>query len=74
MNKPKHYLALDWDDIVKLENRAIKMLECNSEGDEKWIEGKVALKIINWMKENNIYTRPFKSERNELNTNIKGTN
>ena len=50
------------------------MLECNSEGDEKWIEGKVALKIVNWMKENDVYTRPFKNERNEFNSNTKGNN
>jgi len=68
MSKPKAYLALDWDDIVKLENRAIKMLEYNNEGDEKWIEGKVALSIINWMKKNDVYTRPFKSEINDTNT------
>ena len=67
MSKPKVYLALDWDDIVKLENRAIKMLEYNNEGDEKWIEGKVALSIINWMKENDVYTRPFKNEINDTN-------
>jgi hypothetical protein len=55
-NKPKSYLALNWDDIVELEKSAIQQLQ----NDNQSIEAKTILKIIEWMKENNAYEKNYK--------------
>jgi hypothetical protein len=55
-NKPKSYLALDWDDIIKLEKSAIQQLQNNNQS----VEAKTILKIIEWMKENNAYEKNYK--------------
>lgn len=61
--KPKSYLALDWDDINELERSAKELVSMDNDFD--WHRGNVMLSVIKWMKENNIYTRPFKTETNE---------
>ena len=55
-DKPKSYLALDWDDIVELENSAIKQIQTDSQS----VEAKTILMIIEWMKENNAYEKNYK--------------
>ena len=62
--KPKSYLALDWDDINELEKTAKELFDADT-NDVDWLRGSVILYVIDWMKENNIYTRPFKTETNE---------
>lgn len=61
--KPKSYLALDWDDVNELEKSAKELAGMDNDFD--WHRGNVMLSVIKWMKENNIYTRPFKTETNE---------
>jgi hypothetical protein len=61
--KPKAYLALDWDDINELEKTAKILVESDT-NDVDWLRGSVTLSVIDWMKENNVYTRPFKTEIN----------
>lgn len=60
--KPKSYIALDWDDIYELEKTA-KKLFYEDTNDVDWLRGSVILYVIDWMKENDIYTRPFKNEQ-----------
>jgi hypothetical protein len=55
-DKPKSYLALDWDDIVELENSAIKQIQTDSQS----VEAKTILMVIEWMKENNVYEKNYK--------------
>jgi hypothetical protein len=55
-DKPKSYLALDWDDIVELENSAIKQIQTDSQS----VEAKTILMVIEWMKENNAYEKNYK--------------
>ena len=62
--EPKAYLALDWDDINELEKTAKILVESDT-NDVDWLRGSVTLSIIDWMKENNVYTRPFKTEINK---------
>ena len=62
--KPKSYLALDWDDINKLEADAKSLVKSDT-NDVDWLRGSVTLSVIDWMKENNVYTRPFKEDINE---------
>jgi hypothetical protein len=62
--KPKAYLALDWDDINELEKTAKGLVESDT-NDVDWHRGSVILYVIDWMRENNVYTRPFKTEKNE---------
>ena len=62
--KPKSYLALDWDDINKLEADAKSLVESDT-NDVDWHRGSITLSVIEWMKENNVYTRPFKTDLNE---------
>lgn len=59
--KPKSYLALDWEDINELEKTAKSLVESDT-NDVDWLRGSVILYVISWMKENDIYTRPFKNE------------
>lgn len=61
--EPKAYLALDWDDINELEKTAKILVESDT-NDVDWHRGSVTLSVIDWMKENNVYTRPFKTEIN----------
>jgi hypothetical protein len=56
IDKPKSYLALDWDDIVELENSAIKQIQTDSQS----VEAKTILMVIEWMKENNAYEKNYK--------------
>jgi hypothetical protein len=60
--EPKAYLALDWDDINELEKSAKALVESDT-NDVDWHRGSVTLSVIDWMKENDIYTRPFKNEK-----------
>jgi hypothetical protein len=62
--KPKSYLALDWDDINELEKTAKLLVESDT-NDVDWHRGSITLSIIDWMKENDVYTRPFKTEINK---------
>jgi hypothetical protein len=62
--KPKSYLALDWDDINELEKSAKELFDADT-NDVDWLRASVTLSVIDWMKENNVYTRPFKTETNE---------
>jgi hypothetical protein len=62
--KPKSYLALDWDDINELEKTAQALVESDT-NDVDWHRGSVILYVIEWMRQNDIYTRPFKTETNE---------
>jgi AmiR/NasT family two-component response regulator len=59
-DKPKSYLALDWDDIVELENSAIKQMQTDSQSVAKLNEAKTILMVIEWMKENNAYEKNYK--------------
>jgi hypothetical protein len=56
IDKPKSYLALDWDDIVELENSAIKQIQTDSQS----VEAKTILMVIEWMKKNNAYEKNYK--------------
>lgn len=58
--KPKSYLALDWDDINELEKTAQALVESDT-NDVDWHRGSVILYVIEWMRQNDIYTRPFKT-------------
>jgi len=62
--KPKSYLALDWDDINELEKTAQALVNSDT-NDVDWHRGSVILYVIEWMRQNDIYTRPFKTETNE---------
>jgi hypothetical protein len=62
--EPKAYLALDWDDINELEKTAQALVESDT-NDVDWHRGSVILYVIEWMRQNDIYTRPFKTETNE---------
>ena len=66
--KPKSYLALDWDDINELEKTAKELFDADT-NDVDWLRGSVILYVIDWMRENNIYTRPFKTETNDRTRN-----
>jgi hypothetical protein len=59
--KPKAYLALDWDDINELEKKARNLVDLDT-NDVDWHIGNTTLDIIKWMREKDIYTRPFKDE------------
>jgi AmiR/NasT family two-component response regulator len=59
-DKPKSYLALDWDDIVELENSAIEQIQTDSQSVAKLNEAKTILMVIEWMKENNAYEKNYK--------------
>jgi hypothetical protein len=59
-DKPKSYLALDWDDIVELENSAIEQMQTNNQSVAKLNEAKTILMVIEWMKENNAYEKNYK--------------
>jgi AmiR/NasT family two-component response regulator len=60
IDKPKSYLALDWDDIVELENSAIEQIQTDSQSVAKLNEAKTILMVIEWMKENNAYEKNYK--------------
>jgi AmiR/NasT family two-component response regulator len=60
IDKPKSYLALDWDDIVELENSAIEQMQTNNQSVAKLNEAKTILMVIEWMKENNAYEKNYK--------------
>jgi hypothetical protein len=66
--KPKSYLALDWDDINELEKTAKELFDADT-NDVDWLRGSVILYVIDWMRQNNIYTRPFKTETNDRTRN-----
>jgi hypothetical protein len=66
--KPKSYLALDWDDINELEKTAQALVESDT-NDVDWHRGSVILYVIEWMRQNDIYTRPFKTETNDRTRN-----
>jgi len=59
-DKPKSYLALDWNDIVELENSAIEQMQTDSQSIAKLNEAKTILMVIEWMKENNAYEKNYK--------------
>jgi hypothetical protein len=59
--KPKAYLALDWDDINELEKSARALVESDT-NDVDWHRGQITLNVIEWMRQNDVYTRPFKAE------------
>jgi len=59
-DKPKSYLALDWDDIVELENSAIEQMQTDNQSVAKLNEAKTILMVIEWMKENNAYEKNYK--------------
>ena len=48
---PKVYIALDQKDIIELENKAKSMIDTNKDKAE------TILKVIDWIKDKNIYTR-----------------
>jgi AmiR/NasT family two-component response regulator len=59
-DKPKSYLALDWNDIVELENSAIEQMQTDNQSVAKLNEAKTILMVIEWMKENNAYEKNYK--------------
>lgn len=59
--EPKAYLALDWDDINELEKKARNLIDLDT-NDVDWHIGNTTLDVIKWMRDKDIYTRPFKDE------------
>ena len=59
--KPKAYLALDWDDVNELEKAARALVESDT-NDVDWHRGQITLNVIEWMRQHDVYTRPFKTE------------